>query len=487
MELSAVQSFGGIAADEDDLLHDCFQNHEAYRNVRDGRSFLVLGRKGSGKTAIYQKLIMERSPVYFSVGHTFDDYPWHHHDLQAEVGVPEELRYVHSWKYLILLTLSKVLLNSDQSQPWSEESVEPLASLESFVVDSYGSRDPDVSQLFSPEKELRFKGRISLYIGSVETERLRVKELPVHVQEVNKQVQEKVLTCLNPNHEYFVCFDQLDLGFTTKDPKYAERVTGLILAARDLRRAARHAGKRLNVVIFLRDDIYRLLVFEDKNKITETATSAVEWNTSQDEAMTLKQLMERRFAQLLGDGTTWDEVFDESKEMPSRQTKYAHICTRTFLRPRDIIKFCNEVLAAHRRNGRSGRFENADLIDARAQYSDYLLNELDDEIAKHVPDYREYLEVVQSVGRETFNRQSFYDAWAKRGHLSDVNPDDALQQLFDFSVIGYLKTGGGGGGSKWAWRYLDQRPHRAFVPADAEQFRVHSGFKEALDLSKGIG
>lgn len=487
MDFAAVENFGGIAADVDALLRECFQDHPAYSAARHGERSLVVGRKGSGKTAIYQKLILEKSPTFFSFGHTFDDYPWHHHDLQAQAGVPEERRYVHSWKYLILMTISKILLNQDQSQPWSEPAFEALGQLEEFVVDSYGSRDPDVTQLFSPEKELRFKGGLRALVASVEAERVRVRELPIHVQEVNRAIQDRVVTALNSAHQYFVCFDQLDLGFTTSDSRYADRLIGLILAARDLRRAVCEAGKQLAVVVFLRDDIYALLHFEDKNKITETDLVTVEWEAAGAETSTLRRLMERRFGQVFRGthGVNWTEVFDEGKEMPSRQTKYAHICDRTFLRPRDMIKFCNEVLAAHRDNEDGDLFTNQDLIDARAPYSDYLLNELDDEIAKHVPRYKEYLEVVGSIGRELFTRDQFRASWTQRDHLADVDADYALQQLFEFSVVGYLKTGGGGGGSKWAYRYLDARPHRAVAPADAEMFRVHPGFKEALDLTKG--
>jgi hypothetical protein len=338
MDFEAVTSFGGIAADVDELLRECFQDHPAYLAARQGQKFLIIGRKGSGKTAIYQKLILEKKHDYFSFGHTFDDYPWHHHDLQAQAGVPEERRYVHSWKYLILMTLSKILLNQDQSQPWDEQSQEALGQLEDFVVDSYGSRDPDITQLFSPEKELRFKGGLNAYLVLVGVERLRVRELPVHVQEVNSYMEAHTINSLNPGHEYFVCFDQLDLGFSTTDGRYAERLIGLLVAARDLKRAATKAGRKLSVVVFLRDDIYGLLQFEDKNKITEANMATVEWGTTAG-GSTLKRLMERRFGEVFKGGgfVPWQDVFDEDRQMPSRQTKYAHICDRTFLRPRDMI------------------------------------------------------------------------------------------------------------------------------------------------------
>jgi hypothetical protein len=402
LDLGAIENFAAIDADEDALLRECFRTHPAYTAAKEHKRFLIVGRKGSGKTAIFKRLITERDPLVFGFGHTSDDYPWQHHDLQAQAGVPEERRYVHSWRYLILMGLAKILLNVDQSQPWNDDALDALDDIESFVVDSYGSRDPDLTHLFQPQKKLRFKGGLKIAVASIEGETVLVKELPLHVQEVNRSMQQAVMTALNPEHDYYVCFDQLDLGFTTTDPLYAQRLIGLILAASDMRKAAVESGKRLSVVVFLRDDIYELLQFEDKNKITENNMARVEWDKPGDE-LTLKSLMERRFGEVAGlsSSVAWSEVFDESKEMPGRQTKYAHICDRTFLRPRDMIKFCNETLTAYKAGSASDeKFENEAVHEARSAYSAYLLRELDDEIAKHVPLYKEYLDRGPQEGRQ---------------------------------------------------------------------------------------
>lgn len=483
--VNEVESFGGIDADGDALLRACFATHESYVSAKEMTKFLVLGRKGAGKTAIYKQLILQSEPDVLSYGYSFDDYPWHHHDLQAEVGVPEERRYIHSWKYLILMGLSKILLNNDHSQPWSEPAYEAIGALENFVVDSYGSRDPDYSQLFSPKKELRFKGGVNFKIAQLQAERVAIEELPVHIQAVNRAIQEQVLAALNPANSYFICFDQLDLGFSTVDEKYNQRLTGLLIAARDLFVAAREAGKQFNPVIFLRDDIYQDLQFEDKNKITENYATRLHWE-AEGPGLTLKQLMERRFTEVLGNGSTvtWEQVFDESPDsrVPSRQSKYQHICDRTLLRPRDMIKFSNEILKAHKRDAATGsQFENPAIHAARDAYSDYLLNEIDDEIAKHVPMYKDYLEVLKIVGSEKFEFRAFADVFDDREELAGYNPLDALSDLFAFSVISYLRPGGRGGGSEYVWRYKDPR---ARFDANIESFKVHPGFKEVLGLTR---
>jgi hypothetical protein len=113
-------------------------------------------------------------------------------------------------------------------------------------------------------------------------------------------------------------------------------------------------------------------------------------------------------------------------------------------RPLGTTCLSNEVLNSYkaRHSGEEGgRFDNDVVIAARDAYSDYLLRELDDEIAKHVPDYREYLEVLKSIGNIQFTSRVFADAWAGRPTLADGSWEAGLAALFEFSVIGYLKSG----------------------------------------------
>ncbi|WP_437925343.1 glycosyltransferase family 4 protein [Sorangium sp. So ce291] len=489
-----VENFGAIDADNDELLQECFENHEAFLDIVQLRRFLVIGRKGSGKTAIFKKLT-NPSASHFSVGYTFSDYPWQQHDQQARVGIPDADRYTHSWKYLILLAAAKVALNKDKSLPHDELSLESLTTLERFIVESYGSRDPAVHQLFAPSRHLRLSPHFeidwSMLRPSISPERVPIGDLPRIVQEVNENLQRCVINSLNPENKYFICFDQLDLGFNPATPEYNSRLIGLLLACRDLNIAAKQAGKKLWTVVFLRDDIYNTLQFEDKNKITENFLSNIEWDTPRTKH-TLKKLMERRFEAVLGaaDGelVAWEEVFDEVREMPGRQKKYKHIIDRTYLRPRDIIRFCNTVLEKHKDRWRgraaasmSTKFENADLHDARADYSDYLLRELEDEVHKHIPGYKNHLELLRSIGVWQFSKKQFDDICAKLSEFAgDLSSTSILQQLYEFSIVGFYRTGGKGyGGSEYVFKYKDPR---ARFDTTSQRFRVHPGLIETLAL-----
>jgi signal peptidase I len=174
--------------------------------------------------------------------------------------------------------------------------------------------------------------------------------------------------------------------------------------------------------------------------------------------------------------------------MPGHQTKYVHITDRTYLRPRDIIQFSNEVLKQYKQRAKNGvdeqKFINQDINYARQDYSNYFYEELDDEIHKHIPEYKQYFEIFKTIGKVQFDRTDYIVAFNKRHELfPDISdPIIILKSLFDFSVIGFYKAGGlGYGGSEYIFKYIDRK---AQFDSSADRFRVHLGLMEVLNLKR---
>ena len=495
--LTEAKNFGAIDADSDQLLTQTFEDHQAFLALREMEKFLIIGKKGSGKTAIFKQIITNTDPEIFTFGHTFSDYPWQHHERQARAGIPDFDKFTHSWKYLIMLTASKMLLNYDEALPFDDESMEASRKLESFVVDTYGSRDPDVTQIFTPSKSLKLKPNIQFDVGllkgGVSPESVPMEYLPLVVQDVNRNLLDYVLTCLHPNHQYYICFDQLDFGFNPEDASYINRLIGLLLACRDINLAARNAGKRLCVAVFLRDDIYETLRFDDKNKLTENFVSLIEWDTPRTNK-SLKDLMEKRFRAVLSEHpreyVKWIHVFNEAQEMPGRQDKYRYILDRTYLRPRDMIKFINAILANYKERTLRGtntetKFSNLDVQLARQEYSHYLHAELEDEIYKHLPEYKMYLDLLRTIGAWHFETKAFENVVNERPDLSNgETPATILEKLYNHSIIGFFRAGGKGhGGSEYVFRYKETLTK---FDSTAVRFRVHLGLVEVLGLKRQL-
>lgn len=63
-----------------------------------------------------------------------------------------------------------------------------------------------------------------------------------------------------------------------------------------------------------------------------------------------------------------------------------------------------------------------------------------------------------------------------------ANLDKVLEDLFEFSIIGFYRVGGKGyGGSEYVFRYKE--PRVAF-DIGAPRFRIHPGFIDALGLKR---
>jgi hypothetical protein len=232
---------------------------------------------------------------------------------------------------------------------------------------------------------------------------------------------------------------------------------------------------------FVRSDIYDGLSFPDKNKITQNLVETLTWTDEDQGENSLKALIEQRIRVITSTtaASPWDEVF-EDQLMRGTQPKYKHMATRTYLRPRDMIQFANLCLSEAKK-ANSNLITNQNIGGARPAYSEYLVNELDDEIHEVAGDWRNYLDALRRIHTVRFRRDAFEAAYnALKLQRFGLGVDDALELLYRFSVIGFSKIGGGGyGGSAVAFRY--KSPTVNFDPA-APSFSVHLGLKEALEL-----
>ncbi len=487
--LNQVSTFGAIDAESDDLLLDCFERPNALVDVLEGRRFLILGRKGSGKTAIYRYILNEKRHDRFALGFTFADYPWQFHDKQIMPAAAQQERYLNSWQYLLLVAIARVLVSEDQSQPWSASVSSDVDRLRKFVVDTYGTTKVSHLEVFNPKRIIRGLDGLQLGIAGLSAGAgISVANLPQVFPEVIRAVSELVLRVANPKFKYFILFDELDIGFATDSEEYQQRLIGLLLAARWLVNLAADAGKQIRPIVFLRSDIfYEGLHFNDKNKVRDSHAVEMEWG-DRGESKPLRNLMAKRFAEQMqiDPEFAWEAVFDEEQEMRGRQSKYKHITERTFERPRDMIKFCNCVLAEFLTSNLSGaeRFANEHVNGARKSYSVYLRDELSDELLRHVPNQSMVFEILSSLEYQSFTRDEIevvWKTWQDR-MPPELSLDGLLDQLFRFSVIGFYRAGGSGyGGSEYVYRYLDRR---AEFNRKAERFSVHNGLVEALQLKR---
>jgi hypothetical protein len=474
--LRGLDSFGKGAAEDEPVLTYFFKT-EAVARIAKSEILLVLGRKGSGKTALVRHF-SENTAGVFSRSLSLRGYPWALHGTRVDRGASPIEAYVSSWRYLIAVELAALVSTRAVTQ-----SDPVLKAIKEFLTQNYGGPDPSLDQVLRPPKLRISKGVVEPTvlgnkIGSVALERSAADTtFGLEVNALTDALLSAVATVATQEgmDTLSLHFDELDQGMSTLDAERARMLIGLILAARLVRQSGASNRPVIAPVVYLRSDIWEDLEFSDKNKVARGLTLGLEWTPE-----TLRALLDERIKRKVGP-FTWDDVASPDL-MRGSQSKWSHIVARTFVRPRDVVEFANVALKeAQKRSDEPLVFINEDIVSARDKYSAYLKEELDDEIIPHWPQWDEALKACSAIQTLTFERDKFVLEYERRKSGDNVlSAGDALRMLYRFSVIGYEKRSGYGG-SSWSFQYTNPE---AGWDDGAQKFKVHQGLKEYAKLSE---
>lgn len=472
--LSKIGTFGDVAAEDDDAVLSYFLETEAVDAIESGNCYAVIGRKGSGKTAL-TKYFSEPRKDYLSTAPTLRDYPWNLHAQWKNLGASDIESYVSSWRYLIAVKAMSVIIE----QKGGRQLTDSQRAAREFLNENFGGLFPTLPDILKPSTLKVSKRIISPSImgnslGGIELVEEKGGGVTDKIDRVTEALIRTTQTLASQAgvEKVFLHIDELDQGLSTLDEKRKNMLIGLILAIRSIRSSKE--GKFLHPVFYIRTDIWDEIRFSDKNKISQSSSVNLEWD-----AKTLLDLVNKRIKAKIGGKYSWDDL-DDGSLMRGSQSKWKHIVSRTFHRPRDVIQFLNFALKnACKNDADAEEFSNEDISQARIPYSRYLKQELEDEIGPHWHRWPEALQSCSEIATMTFQKEQFAEAYDRR--RSNDNPkgaEDALEALYGFSVIGYRRSKSGGG-SSWVFQYGD--PDAGWDSA-ATRLKVHAGLKEIAKL-----
>jgi energy-coupling factor transporter ATP-binding protein EcfA2 len=477
--LQKIGNFGDGSAEDDDAVLSYFLKTDAVDNIERGESYVVIGRKGSGKTALVKYFSVARND-YVSESPSLRDYPWTLHSTRKNLGASDIESYVSSWRYLIAVKANSVILQSKGVKLGTDQQL----AARNFLTENYGGITPELRDILAPKRLKVTKKTFAPQImgntlGSIDIETTEgglSSEIDILTDALLMNAKD-IASQTGISH-IDIHFDELDQGLASLDERHREMITGLILATRSIRNDKKVSGA-IRPVCYIRTDIWDELSFSDKNKISQSSAVALEWTPQ-----TLLDMVNQRIRVKLGAKYSWDDLDDE-KVMRGSQTKWSHIVARTFLRPRDVISFLNFATdTAIKLAPDSDFFDNDDIQSARPAYSRYLKQELDDEIGPHWEKWIEGLQACSELVTITFSRDKFVEAYnRRRSPKNELDADEALASLYNFSVVGY-RRGIGSGGSGWVFQYMDPD---AGWDNGASKFKVHLGLKEFAKLREERG
>lgn len=415
-----------------------FYHTNVVDKLLSGKKAYVIGRKGSGKTAIAQNLITQSTHDRFSEKLTFKNFPFEElYSLKdEEFSQPNE--YITIWKFVIYSQICKLMI---QNENIAFDIREKLKSL--YKDDIKTSLARTLKNWVSAGFGIQILGNgVDLSIQQNDTR----NDKP-WIDRVNI-LEDFLFKNLDINN-YIIVFDELDEDYKKiLEKKYNERyislITSLFKAVQDIR--SLFSGFNLYPIIFLRDDIYDLIIDADKTKWNDFKYN-IEWNEQN-----IKKLIAFRISraihpegEILTFEQAWKKIINPNKiGYGDRQSKFtdtfSYMIKSTQYRPRDIISYlksCSEYYI----NLDNEEFITPNIIKkADKAFSNYLKSEISDEVSSILPEINEILDIFSKIRKQTLTIAEFENQYKESLRLNEIKEERStsfiLSILFAFSVIG---------------------------------------------------
>ena len=118
-----------------------------------------------------------------------------------------------------------------------------------------------------------------------------------------------------------------------------------------------------------------------------------------------------------------------------------------------------------------------DIKDADSPFSEYMRQEIIDEIYSVLPEYEEIFAILSTIRKQTFHPKEFvkiYDQKVSKGELKNRGAELVLKILFEFSIIGNVPSVR----TRSIFKYENESARFNFK----ENIQVHRGLYKALQI-----
>lgn len=416
-----------------------FYNNEEVKAILENKKCYVIGRKGTGKTAICEYLIKSQTNKRFAEKLGFKNFPFNDLYSLSNQKFTQQNKYITLWKYLIYTTIAKMMSKNERIDSKIREEL-----LKIYPENDYKQLSRKVSEWTSVGFGIDVLGTG----GSLNLERQPSKNKISWIEKVD--ILEDLIAKYCDDSSYFVVFDELDEDYReiTRDEnlsQYQNLLVGLFKAVQDVKSIFVNTDHNIMPVVFLRDDIYAILNDPDKNKWSDLKIN-IEW-----ESQSLKKLITYRIAQDARNSKlqnsfedAWYSIFTRNA-IPCGDKQAKHIDSFEFiqrstqLRPRDFIKYiqacCVEALSKKEQYISVETIKHVD----RA-FSLYLKDEIIDEVYPLLPEIDLMFQILSNIRKQLLPVSEFinhYQDYIQQGTITQAtNYKYVLEVLFNFSVIG---------------------------------------------------
>lgn len=472
----------GNTAAENEIrgLRDYFVPTGRFGQVRRGHAQLVVGRKGSGKTAMFyglrsavkrgrEVLVLDMRPE----GHQFTRL----REAVLEGLTPGQQEYALGafWTYLLSAEVAHKILNAHSELHAAQRDPDRFSAYKA-LEDAYLSHGlasgDDLSQRllrqidrmverFAADESIdgRTDLRELVYGGDIRT---------LNDAVANYLVKEK--------DEVWLLIDNLDKSWATRGSTREDMLImrGLLDATHELQRQLERRDVIFRVVVFVRTDIYEHLVERTPDRGKDSMIS-LEW----DDPELFREIVRQRVVAstgLEGDfSTVWQHI---APQLVGIEDAFSYLLDRTLRRPRDLLMFLSDAVqvAVDRRHE---RITADDIQHAEQGYSQNMLVNLLFEIEDTHPDIPNVVYSFQDA--DTSLAASRVEEIVGSARV-DAQTEEVVELLLWYGFLGIRLSATGEEQYSYDVRYDIRRLLHQTQTLKAS-FAVHPAFRAALGIA----
>ena len=489
-DLSKV-SFGAPAAERDIAqgLADYFVESAAFQRVVEGSKNILLGNRGTGKSAIFKVLAQrqkEAGAVVIEL--TPEDYSYEMLSstmaLESEGSWAKLGAYAVAWKYLIYILVMKGVTEQGPRLKRGD-----AADIYRYLRDNHaGQQGSPIGSLISYLK--RMEGvKIGAYEAAAKTRELQqlyqLDEIKPLLIPLRKVLEGK---------KVFVLVDELDRGWDASEDARSF-VAGLFQACISINDLSPH----LRVYMSLRQELYDSIpeLYEDAQKYRDLL-EVISW----DEKTLLKLIAKRiRYSvpelRDTSDLDAWTAVFAET--LKYRQNKsFNYMVDRTLYRPREIIQFCTQSVDLADEGSEELPIDYGVISVAEVAYSDERAKDIAAEYRFQYPGLISVFETfrgrVYTIGREALENLCLELALGElvvdedaRSWILDADPEKLIDVLWRVGFVRARAVGGIKGRRRSGSEYLGAHQVANLNLQALTRFQVHPMFRAYLGMKEPKG
>jgi len=420
--------FGADVAERDDDLLEYFITTKTLEKARSGDTSILIGPKGSGKTAILKYLENEHpqghciviTPEVFATSMlaqfvSASDRVW-----------DEEESFVSTWTFTIFIEVFMRIVANPRGLP-----NRALQQIRGFLKDNTSYKEMDLFTRFVD------------YLRRIEAVKIGNYEVTLKTRELQKLYALEEIYSLVPDlrqglkADILILIDELDQGWDNS-PHSNRFLASLVKAATKIQ----YLGLRVRVLVLVRSEIFELVKPElDQLDKLRSSIHVISWNEGQ-----LASLVLKRAAYSLG-----FHIRDVGSELTGRlfgesvagMSGFDYMASRTTRRPREVLQFVRRAHEIAIENG-DKTISCSAILEAERSFSGWKLDHLCSEYKYIYPGLKGVLLAFRGIGpvlssddmREIQSSRIPMCVDLKGVSWVESTSKDLLQVLYDIEFLG---------------------------------------------------